>query len=397
MKGWTAGERKAVRGARIRISLITAGFITLVVMAVGLVSDAVMRHAQDEQVWRDVRFGAALGDPVHPPVCTWLFVPGFRPLANAPDGFPLGTDLETTRRSGEAVERTVRRNHTVYLVRTQVRRDGQVVQAVFDMRYQLADRTHLWYALGVAELLGLLASVATGVVLGRVSVAPLAEALIRQRRFVADASHELRTPVTQAFTRVQMLSNQAAAAGLPAGHREGLARLTGSLGQLGDILDDLLLSACLTGGPSRPAECRPVDLAALARSVAEETEPVTVTAPPGPLWVNGVETALRRSVGELLSNAVRHAPGARVEVALVRQRGMVELTVSDSGPGFAPDEGERLFERFHSNGEGGRYGLGLALLREVVTHHGGTVTADGQPGKGARFTIRLPECEFSAM
>ncbi len=389
-----------MRRARLRIALITAAVVTLLITAVGWVCDTVTTRAQNEQVWRELRFGAAVGDLSKPPVCTWLFADGVSPLANAPAGFPLSGDVDQVRRTHRAVERTLRRDGTVYLVRTQARADGPVVQAVFDMRYQLADRTHLWSALGVSEVMGLLASAGVGALLGRVSVTPLAEALARQRRFVTDASHELRTPITQAYTRVQVLSRQAAAQKLPAGHREGLDRLTGSLGRLGEVLDDLLLSASLMAGPARQSEHRPLDLAALARSVAaEESETLDgrltlqVEAPPHPLPVNGVESALRRAVGELLSNAVRHTPaGGRIEMTLSRADGMVALTVADTGRGFSSAEAERLFERFHRGGDDGRYGLGLALLREVVTHHGGTVTASSRPGHGARFTIRLPGC-----
>ncbi|WP_434737144.1 ATP-binding protein [Actinospica acidiphila] len=77
-------------------------------------------------------------------------------------------------------------------------------------------------------------------------------------------------------------------------------------------------------------------------------------------------------------------------LTLTRGDGAVELTVADTGRGFEAGEAERLFRRFHRGG-GGRYGLGLALLREVVTSHGGTVAASGRPGHGARFTVRLPQ------
>ncbi|GGX60645.1 two-component sensor histidine kinase [Streptomyces minutiscleroticus] len=394
-----------MRRARLRISLITGAIITLLVTVVGGVALTVMTRAQNGQVWRELRYGAARGNLSDPPVCTWLYGPGATPLANAPAGFPVRADLDRVGRTHEAVERTVRRDGTVYLVRTQARAGGAVVQAVFDMRFQLADRRYLWLALGAAEVVGLAAAAVTGAFLGRRAVAPLAEALTRQRRFVADASHELRTPITHVYTRTQVLARQAAAENLPARHRDGLTRLVGSVGRLGEVLDDLLLSASLSADPARRAERRPVDLAALARSVvAEEADrtrdgglSVVVNGPRHPLFVDGIESALRRAVGELLANAIGHTPaGGRIEVALARVRGAVELTVADTGSGFDPAEAERLFERFHRGGEGGRYGLGLALLREVVTHHGGTVAATGRPGRGARFTIRLPECAPAA-
>ncbi len=401
MKSSADAEWAAVRRARLRIAVITGVIITLLITVAGGVSHTVMVGAQNDQVWRELRYGAAYGDLSSPPVCTWLYAPGATPLANAPAGFPVRADVDRVLRTHEPVERTVRRNHTQYLVRTQLRAGGKPVQAVFDMRFQLADRDHLWTALGVAELVGLLAAAVTGAVLGRRAVAPLAEALARQRRFVTDASHELRTPLTLVYTRAQVLVRQADAEELPGPHREGLVRLVGSVGRLGDVLDDLLLSASLATGPARRSEHRPVDLVELARSVvAEESDraregrlTVVVESPPPPLSVDGVESALRRAVGELLSNAITHTPaGGRIEVSVTRSGGSVGLSVSDTGPGFDLAGAERLFQRFHRAGDGGRYGLGLALLREVVTHHGGTVAAEGRPGSGARFTITFPEC-----
>ncbi|GAA2432856.1 HAMP domain-containing sensor histidine kinase [Streptomyces glaucus] len=389
----------AVRRARRRIIWTTGALITLLITVVGGVAYAVMTHAQDDQVRREVRYGAAHGDLSRPPGCMWLYGPGATTLPNAPAGFPLRADLDRVRLTRAPVERTVRRADTAYLVRTQVRDDGDVVQAVFDLRFQLADRSHLWFALSVAEVVGLAAAAVTGTVLGRRAVAPLAEALARQRRFVADASHELRTPITRVHTRAQVLARRAAAEGLPSAHREGLALLVASLGRLGEVLDDLLSSATLTAGQTWRAMRRRVDLVALARSaVADEAErvrerglTVRVDGPPHPLWVDGVASALRRAVGELLANAIAHTPpGGRIEVALSRSGTTVVLVVTDTGAGFDAGEAERLFRRFHRGG-GGRYGLGLALLREVVTSHGGTVVAAGRPGRGARFTLRLPQ------
>ncbi|MFD0318648.1 sensor histidine kinase [Streptomyces flavalbus] len=393
-----AGD-EAVRRARRRIVWTTAAIITLLITVVGGVAYTVMTHAQDDQVRREVRYGAAHSDLSRPPACMWLYGRGAAVMPNAPVGFPLYADLDRVRQTRAPVERTVRRAGTVYLVRTEMRDSGDVVQAVLDLRTQLADRSHLWFALSVAEVVGLAAAGVTGLVLGRRAVAPLAEALARQRRFVADASHELRAPITRAHTRAQVLARRAAKDGLPAAHREGLALLVTSLGRLGEVLDDLLSSAALTAGQTWRA-VRRVDLVALARSAAaEEAErvrerglTVRVDGPPHPLWVDGVASALRRAVGELLANAIAHTPpGGRIEMALSRSGTTVVLAVTDTGPGFDAGEAERLFRRFHRGG-GGRYGLGLALLREVVTSHGGTVAATaGGPGHGARFTLRLPQ------
>jgi signal transduction histidine kinase len=400
---WAEAERVVLRRARLRVSVLVGLAITLLIAVVGGIAYGVMASAQEAQVERELRYNAERGTPSTPPGCTWLFSldggvldEGVLPT---PAGFPLRGDLDAVRASGREIERTVESNGTVYLVLTQPGTRGGTVQAVFDTRYQIADRRHLLVALAIAEVGGLLAAAMTGLLVGRRAVAPLAEALARQRRFVTDASHELRTPITRAHTRVQLLARRAAAADLPEDHRDDLDRLAGSIRALGEVVEDLLLSARLTDDP---VGGRAVDLAALAESaVATETDranerqiTLTVERPAGPLVVTGVETALRRVVDELLTNAVRHTRAdGRIDVRVARVRGgYVELTVSDTGEGFDPVEADRLFDRFH-RGPGGperRFGLGLALLREVVTSHGGTVEAAGHPGRGARFTLRLP-------
>ncbi|NUT90721.1 MAG: HAMP domain-containing histidine kinase [Saccharothrix sp.] len=407
-RSWAEAERAVVRRARLRISALVASAITVVVAFVGGIAYVVMVQAQEAQVTRELRYNARYGAPSTPPGCTWLFVLKDGVLDDGllvvPPGFPLHEDIDAVRSSGEPVERALQLNGTQYLVLTQPGQDGATVQAVFDTRYQLADRRHLVLALGIAELAGLVAAAVTGMRVGRGTVAPLAEALARQRRFVTDASHELRTPIARAYTRVQLLARLAAAADLPDDHREGLAKLARSIRVLGDVVDDLLLSARL----DERSDGRSVDLAALAEAVveaegeqaAERRITVAVRRPTGPLVVSGVETALRRAVTELVANAVRHtSAGGRIEVRLGRDGGdRVELTVADTGDGFDPVEADRLFDRFH-RGPGGperSFGLGLALVREVVTRHGGTVDATGHPGAGARFTLRLPAADLPA-
>lgn len=384
--------------------MLVALAITVLVAFVGGIAYAVMVHAQEAQVTRELRYNAQFGAPSTPPGCTWLFILENGVLDDGvlkvPPGFPLFEDLDAVDATGETIERALERNGTQYLVLTRRGPADRTVQAVFDTRYQLADRRHLLLALGIAEVGGLLAAALLGLCVGRGTVAPLAEALARQRRFVTDASHELRTPIARAYTRAQLLARWAKAADLPDDHRDGLDKLATTIRGLGDVVDDLLLSARLSRQPE-DLTGRSVDLAAVAEAAvateedraAERRITLTVTRPDGPVVVHGVETALRRAVDELLANAVRHTPeGGRIDVLLGLRDGRVELTVADTGEGFDPVEADRLFDRFH-RGPGGperRFGLGLALLREIVTSHGGTVEAVGHPGQGARFTLRLP-------
>ncbi|MGW6928724.1 sensor histidine kinase [Lentzea sp. NPDC054927] len=396
MTTWAEAERAEVRRARLRVSVLVGLAITVMIAFVGAIAYVVMVQAQETQVARELRYNARFGVPDVAPRCAWVFVLENGVLdegvLTVPDGFPLRGDLDAVRSSGAAVERDVSANGTEYMVFTTPGADSTTVQAVFDMRYLLADRHHLLLALGIAQVGGLLAAALIGLGVSRRTVGPLAEALARQRQFVTDASHELRTPIARAYLRAQLLSS---AANLPDDQRDGLDALARSIRGLSDVVDDLLLSAQL----NREFDGQPVDLAAVAESAvtgeseraAERRITLSMELPGGPLVVFGVETALRRAVDELLANAVRHTPeGGRISVRVAQRDGHAEVTVADTGDGFEAVEAERLFDRFrHGHGEK-RFGLGLALVQEIVTGHGGTVKAFGHPGRGARFTLRLP-------
>ena len=268
------------------------------------------------------------------------------------------------------------------------------------LRYQAQDRRWVYLAFALGEIAGLIAAVLVGQVLACRAVAPLEEALRRQRQFVADASHELRTPLTRLHVRAQLLAREARPSGLDG----ELAALVADTRQFGEVIEDLLMSAQLE---SAGAERDLVDLAAVAESVvtaeslraqARAVE-LGLRRGSGDHLVLGIPPALRRVVGALVDNALDHTrPGGRIEVILEQSRTgrEVELTVRDDGGGFPEDQAELIFQRFNrGRGNGRRFGLGLALVREVVENHGGRVTAAGQPGQGAEFTVRLPRATAS--
>ena len=274
---------------------------------------------------------------------------------------------------------------------------------MFDTRFQRAGPPPAAAgAAGGDELVGLLGSGLAGAVLGgRRIVAPLGEALSRQRRFVVDASHELRTPIAQVHTRAQLIARRAARGQPAAEQRADLDRLIGTTRLLGEVVDNLLSSARLSAPGDRPV-AEPVDLARWARRPRSPPRRcargsgrvrLAVTRERRPYVVQGVPTALRRVLSALLDNALGHTPpGGSIEVWLgVPDERHVELRVRDTGIGFPSADADRIFERFArgSDGDGRRFGLGLALVREVVTGHGGTIAAAGRPGSGATFTLRL--------
>ncbi|MEU6787008.1 ATP-binding protein, partial [Nonomuraea angiospora] len=210
---------------------------------------------------------------------------------------------------------------------------------------------------------------------------------------LADVSHELRSPLTRLHTRAQLLSRRLRGGTDPILLIDEVDQLVTGTRQLGEVVEDLLQSARFQQS-RRPFA--PVDLAMLASELAvaegarAAAKGVTIEVRcegPGDHVVRGVESALRRVVSALLDNALGHTrAGGHIWVTLTRDRDLVLLTVRDDGLGFDPAHTERLFARF----VGGGFGLGLALVREVVEGHHGTITADGRPGAGATFTVSLP-------
>ncbi|MFF8317875.1 ATP-binding protein [Streptomyces bobili] len=214
------------------------------------------------------------------------------------------------------------------------------------------------------------------------TLAALEAAVERQRRFVADASHELRSPIASLRTQLEVGAAHPELLDVP-GAVEDTVRLQ-------NLAADLLLLARLDAG-ERPAEAR-VDLAALAREEAAGRVRVSVDAEPAD--VSGSRGQLRRVLANLLDNAQRHAREA-VTVTVRREGGRAVVAVADDGDGVPEADRERVFERFvrldaaRSRDDGGA-GLGLAIARDVAERHGGTLTVRGTPEGGALFELRLP-------
>ncbi|WP_329290491.1 sensor histidine kinase [Streptomyces sp. NBC_01455] len=214
------------------------------------------------------------------------------------------------------------------------------------------------------------------------TLAALETSVERQRRFVADASHELRSPIASLRTQLEV----------GAAHPE-LLDVTGAVEdtvRLQRLAADLLLLARLDAG-ERPAGTR-FDLAGLAREEVSRRPGVTVEG--ASAEVVGSRGQMARLLGNLLDNARRHAR-SRVAVTLRAEGPWAVLEVADDGAGVPAAERERIFERFvrldeaRGRDDGGA-GLGLAIARDVALRHGGTLTVGEARGGGALFTLRLP-------
>jgi signal transduction histidine kinase len=221
----------------------------------------------------------------------------------------------------------------------------------------------------------------------------LEDASTRQQRFVADASHELRSPVTAIRTELEVAQRTARAEDWPA----VAERLLGEEARLEAVIADLLLLANLEEGAPLPDPV-PVDLAEEAREEARRRVPeggvrIEVDAPAGAV-VRGNRMQLRRAIGNLLDNAGRHAR-TTVRISVHERDGRVRLLVDDDGAGIPEDDQERVFERFtrlddHRTRATGGAGLGLSLVRRIAHLHQGTAQVATAPLGGARLVIDLP-------
>ncbi|HZT91437.1 MAG TPA: HAMP domain-containing sensor histidine kinase [Gaiellaceae bacterium] len=218
-------------------------------------------------------------------------------------------------------------------------------------------------------------------------LAALEESVGRQRRLVADASHELRTPLTAARTNVDLLREGK----LPADEaRRALDEAAVELDALTRLVADLVE---LARGEERKLRIEDVALDDLVAGVVERAQArapqTTFVTSLSPTHVRADAVLLERAVSNLLDNAVKYsADGAPIEVTV--RAG--EVVVQDHGPGIAPEDLPRVFDRFYraaaARAKPGA-GLGLAIVREAAEAHGGTATAESTPA-GARFRLALP-------
>lgn len=216
--------------------------------------------------------------------------------------------------------------------------------------------------------------------------------LAAQRRFVGDASHELRSPLTTIRSNAGFLRDRPDVS--PEDREEALADIEAESDRMARLIDDLLLLARADAAPE--VSRRPVDLTVVlddaARRASRLDRDVQV-APSPPMVVMGDHDDLTRLVWILLDNAEKHG-GRPVAVRLDEDDDAVTLTVTDHGPGIAPEHIDHVFERFYradpARSPAGA-GLGLAIAAEIVVAHGGSIDVANSPAPaGATFTVRLP-------
>ncbi|MCB0914320.1 MAG: HAMP domain-containing histidine kinase [Actinobacteria bacterium] len=216
-----------------------------------------------------------------------------------------------------------------------------------------------------------------------------------RRRMAADVAHELRTPLAALQAGLEEVSD-----GLVEPDETLLRGLHAQSVRLGRIVSDL---SELTNAEAAALtlSCQPVDLAALARDAVAAAQPMLeavgvsadVEAGEG-CWVSGDEGRLHQALSNLLSNAARYCrQGDRVTVSVTCRGADALLSVADTGPGIAPADLDLVFDRLWrgtADSDADGLGIGLAVVKSLVTAHGGEVSVTSQEGHGARFEVRLP-------
>lgn len=320
-------------------------------------------------------------------------------------GLPARTLAQRALEEDEEVSATIRGPEgRVRVVSTPMRQSGEVVGVIQYARSQK----------GVQQTIGRLVLVLLPLTLGGIGAAllgglymagramrPARESFKKQRTFVADASHELKTPLTLIRADAEVVLYRG---NLNAEDRKLIEHALGETERMSSLLSDLLLVARLDAGRLEMSE-KPFDLATVLSGEVErfraraEGEGLRIEVRlPEELPARGDPTRTDQIIAVLLDNATRYTPsGGRISVGGRLRGGWAEATVSDSGPGIAPERLPRIFDRFYradvarTRGDpGAGTGLGLAIARGLARAQGGDLTVANAKEGGAVFTLLLP-------
>lgn len=422
---------RLLRTTRRRLFIVTLGLIALLVIGIGTATAFVGLRALDADV--DRALAASVGSAVTAlggelphgggesdadetvPAAADTFLlyldasgtlvanPSRVPLAGLPDvaaavaSAGSGEDLRTVDADGVEV-----RLLTMPVVSSEGGSPVGFVQGGFVMTLRDAQSSSLVAAIALVGFVGLLGAALVTLFVTGDALIPIRRSFDAQRRFVADASHELRTPAALIRANAEVLDREGlvvhdgrALVGDIVAEADRLARL------IGDLLQ--LASADATG---LALDRQPVDLAVIATDTVRQAQALAAergvgvqmlgpSADPSSV-VSGDRDRLTQLLLILLDNAFDHSPdGTTVTVGVSPSGRSVVLTVADEGSGIPSADRDRIFEPFTrlpgvARDRAGGTGLGLAIARRIATAHGGTIGVDDAPGGGARFVVTLP-------
>jgi signal transduction histidine kinase len=425
----TAADAPLLRRTRLRLALwsggatlatlIALGFLLYVAIDRSLVADSEQRLAgragevQDEVQLHGagaLRFLLSDDGPVGRPqaggpgagTTTIVIQPTGRAFGLVPrelvNDLPVASGFQAARAGGVDI-RNVSLAGTPFRVRSEPIRIGSERWILQILDNRAAEQRTLVTAVRVLVIGGivvLIAALAFGFLYAGRALVPIRDSLRRQREFAADASHELRTPISVIRSSADYLRRQ------PALDDPAVASAVADIGAEGErmtrLVDELLLLARADSGAVEVRSER-LDLTdvtgdalrGLAR-LAEERG-VQVALEGEPVIVNGDPDRLQQVVAILVDNAVRHSPrGTTVRLLVARDGTGARVSVTDQGPGIRPEDLPRVFDRFFraQGAPDGGSGLGLAIARWIAERHHGRLSAANATGGGAVFTLSLP-------
>lgn len=259
---------------------------------------------------------------------------------------------------------------------------------------------YIRYASLSGLILGVLIAIPSGFFLANRSMRPIQEAFERQRAFVADAAHELRTPLALVRAQAEFLHSDDQ---LPKDEqRAGEELIMSEVDNMSRLVSNLLLLARADNSAlaldRRVFDLHEIAIQQVERYVVQASDRglILQVIEGAPVKVNADQSAIEQAIGILLSNAIAYTPSGGAISVRTDQRGRSAIVeVIDTGIGIAPADLERVFDRFYradparARASGGE-GLGLAIAKALVEAHEGTITAVSQPGKGSTFTIAIP-------
>ncbi len=392
-----------------RLALQFTAMIVVLFVLVGTLVYSIVAAGVQESATRSLADAMHVDSPADAPLGVFVAIStGGNVLRSReePNGLPDIAAIQRVAQTQQDEQENVTIGGRSYTVLTTYR-NGRVIQAAVDRHEGQEELTRLLLAMTIAAVVSAVLAAGLSVLTARRAMRPMAESLALQRRFVADASHELRTPLTLISTRAQLLHRKLDSDGTTLSQHDvtaAVAKLVEDSRRLTGILDDLLLSA----DPRETVTYTVVNLVSLAQEAVSQAEPeaqqrairVTRTGSPEAVSVRGSDVALRRVFTALLANALDHAETS-IEVAVTRQGRDAVIRVLDDGPGFDSETSSQVFERFASArpvpsepGMPRHYGLGLALVAEIVARHNGTIAVErAATDGGASVNVTLPLAE----
>ncbi len=280
------------------------------------------------------------------------------------------------------------------------------LQAGHDLSLEEQLESQLLLAIGVIGLLGILGALLVTLFITRRALVPIREAFETERRFVADASHELRTPVSIIRASAEILEREGLvdAAGKPL-----VDDIVGETDRMGRLVGDLMALASAQAGAIamdfQPVKLDPYfeDIARRSASIADSRAihfEAEADDTGSSRWVRADRDRLDQLLLILVDNAFKHAPSdghVRLHLGVDAARRVATISVADDGPGIRPEETDRIFEPFErlatKRGSGDGAGLGLAIARQLARRHDADLSVESPPGEGATFRLRLPLME----